>query len=231
MTKTDAPIIIRIRRQNGDDRGSRRWESFELTRRTWLTVADALDAIDADISWASECEWPACGVCTMVINGRAQPACATRVRDVAPRGKPLVLEPLGGFPIVRDLWVDRGRMRRDATRLRAWPEPHAPGAALELSARLPFTLCTRCGACLDACPETHQAASFAGPAAFGLYHAATLHGAAANPALLDAGGIADCGHALNCVEVCPESIPLDDALAQASQDTTRTFLASLLKRT
>jgi succinate dehydrogenase / fumarate reductase iron-sulfur subunit len=35
------------------------------------------------------------------------------------------------------------------------------------------------------------------------------------------GGVADCGKAQNCVEVCPKEIPLVDSIADVSRQTTK----------
>ena len=38
------------------------------------------------------------------------------------------------------------------------------------------------------------------------------------------GGIAGCGKAQNCVEVCPKEIPLVDSIATVSRQTTKHML-------
>jgi succinate dehydrogenase / fumarate reductase iron-sulfur subunit len=230
-------VTVRVRRQPG--RGApAHWEVFSIARQPAMTVADVLEAIAAEplttdgvsvapVAWASACTWPACGVCAMVINGRARPACATPVAEVAPRRKRLELAPLAGFPVRRDLWVDRSRLRRDAQRLAAGTSDDVGDAA---AAMAPFERCTRCGACLDACPETRARGRFAGPYAFGAAYAARLGGGGDRLALLAPGGIAECGHAQNCVEVCPEAVPLGEALGEGARWATRDLWATLFRR-
>jgi len=246
----DKPLLVRIRRQDGPgELDSRRWETFELDGGDEVTVADVLRRIAREprtsagrlvtpVVWDDGCQWPACGICTMIINGRARPACTTSVTEVLAKAKALVLQPLETFPLRRDLWVDRARMALDATQLHAWLPPDALDSVSDgvpnanLAERQIFGRCTRCGACLEACPETHPAAAFVGPAALGLSHAAQL--ARPDPrrvsALLGRGGIGDCGNAGNCVEICPEAIPLDDALGGAAHAATRHWLRSLFGR-
>jgi succinate dehydrogenase / fumarate reductase iron-sulfur subunit len=220
-------LVLRIRRRTAVD-ATPTWSSFELTPHSTMTVADALDTIDADVRWSDACEWPSCGVCTMLVNRRARPACGTRLADVAIRSR-VVLEPLLGFPVRRDLIVDRTRMTSDVARLKAWPRADASETTAQLNQRLPFTACTRCGACIDACPESDV---FVGAAAVGAQHAARLRGA--DPAivetLLDPGGITNCGQSQACVEACPENIPLDEAIAKAHGDASRLWLRQLLRR-
>jgi succinate dehydrogenase / fumarate reductase iron-sulfur subunit len=227
-------VTVRVRRQAGRGAASH-WETFSVERVAAMTVAAALDAVAADplttdgvavapVAWASACTWPACGVCAMVINGRARIACATPVEEVAPPGKVLVLAPLAGFPVRRDLWVDRGRLRADALRMGARSGDGGDAAAIA-----PFDRCTRCGVCLDACPETREGAAFAGPYAFGAAHAARLSGGGDRAALLARGGIAECGHAQNCVEACPEGVPLGEALGESSRWALRGVWSALFR--
>jgi succinate dehydrogenase / fumarate reductase iron-sulfur subunit len=239
-------IHLRVRRQD-DPEAPRRWESFAIDRGDHATIADLLHAINRDprtaqgervapIAWASSCAFPICGGCAMQINGRAALACKTRIDDAASRRGLVSLAPLDKFPLERDLWVDLGRMRRDRLRLRAWHAPievaaeSAPSRAL----RLALERCTSCGACLEACPEVRRGAPFVGPAAIAASRAADL----ASPegreprleALMQPGGIDDCGRAENCIHVCPEAVPLGDALAASSRDVTRRWLRGLVDR-
>jgi succinate dehydrogenase / fumarate reductase iron-sulfur subunit len=115
-------------------------------------------------------------------------------------------------------------------------------------AAYPLSECMSCGCCLEACPqyvkielprvegesdEAYQARQEAA-------HNVSFVGAHAisqtilfnnNPtgqfakdqrleALMQAGGIQDCGNAQNCVAVCPKHIPLTTSIAQAGRATT-----------
>jgi succinate dehydrogenase / fumarate reductase iron-sulfur subunit len=39
--------------------------------------------------------------------------------------------------------------------------------------------------------------------------------------MMQRGGVAECGKAQNCVEVCPKSIPLIDSIGHVARDTTK----------
>jgi succinate dehydrogenase / fumarate reductase iron-sulfur subunit len=57
-----------------------------------------------------------------------------------------------------------------------------------------------------------------------------MHAGERLDAVMGEGGVADCGKAQNCVEVCPKEIPLVDSIASVSRDTTKRMLfAWLLK--
>lgn len=48
-------------------------------------------------------------------------------------------------------------------------------------------------------------------------------------AVMDIGGLVDCGNAQNCVAVCPKGIPLANAIAELGWDTTKRAITKLFK--
>ena len=70
-------------------------------------LLDALMRIKADVddsvSFRRSCREGVCGSDAMNINGRNGLACITNLRELA---QPIVLRPLPGLPVVRDLIVD-----------------------------------------------------------------------------------------------------------------------------
>ncbi len=232
-------LQVRVRRHDG---ATSRWETFAVETTVGMTVADLLTRLaeaprlsdgqaTSAIVWSNACTWPTCGVCTMLVQGRAMPACTTRVAEIVPKGRRLTLEPLRAFPVIRDLSVNRTRLRDHSRTLDGFVADADPAEVLANEAARMFARCTRCGACMDACPETHERSPFVGPHAFGVVHATRLGGGPAlPPRLLDAGGIADCGHVENCVEVCPEAIPLEEAITPLAQGVARRWWKALLGR-
>ena len=71
---------------------------------------------------------------------------------------------------------------------------------------------------------------FIGPAAINQVRLFNLHpsGAMQKNARLESvmgeGGVADCGKAQNCVEVCPKDIPLVDSISSVARETTKRML-------
>ena len=84
------------------------------------------------------------------------------------------------------------------------------------------------------CPQYGDHSDFFGPAA--LAQVARLNASAVGQwqktdrlALVMApGGIADCGKAQNCVEVCPVGVPLVDGLQRLAGSATREMLLGWL---
>ncbi|MEO7115077.1 MAG: succinate dehydrogenase iron-sulfur subunit, partial [Caldimonas sp.] len=68
-----------------------------------LDVLLRLKAQDTTLSFRKSCREGVCGSDAMNINGRNGLACVTPVRGLQ---EPVVIRPLPGFPIIRDLIVD-----------------------------------------------------------------------------------------------------------------------------
>ncbi len=220
--------------------GATRRERFVVAWERGMTVADALSSLGDEpkthdgqtttpVAWSDACTWPACGVCTMLIDGRAAPACGTPITEAMLKRGKVTLAPLSAFPVLRDLVVDRSRMVSTTSQLGAYLDGDRVAAAGTRALRQAFAACTRCGACIDACPEAHADAAFIGPHAIAasMAHRTSADGAVPD-VLLERGGIADCGHVQNCVEICPERIPLDEAVRAASKGGWKRWLRILV---
>jgi succinate dehydrogenase / fumarate reductase iron-sulfur subunit len=146
-----------------------------------------------------------------------------------------LLEPLSKFPLLRDLSVDRDAMRTALTRAHAhFSAPISAGA--DPGALATLDRCTGCGACVEACPETSSRDEFVGPAA--LNDARFLNELAGESGrrrtrlahVMGTGGVASCGKAQNCVEACPDQIPLFESILALNHDSARLWLGLLLRR-
>ena len=242
--KAPKNIIIRIRRQDGPDK-PQRWEEFSVPWRPNMNVISCLQYIAANPTttdgrstttpvWDSGCLEEVCGACTMVINGRVRQSCSALVDHVGEPGHPITLEPMSKFPIVRDLWVDRSRLFNDLKKVKAWVPidgTYDLGAGPPISQELqeeryPLSRCITCGCCLEACPQYTPVNEFVGAAVISQVRLFNDHptGAALKgerlDALMEEGGIADCGKAGNCVEVCPKQIPLLESIAAVQRQAT-----------
>ena len=49
-------------------------------------------------------------------------------------------------------------------------------------------------------------------------------------AMMSEGGVADCGNAQNCVEVCPKEIPLTTAIGAVGRQTSIKWLRDLFMK-
>lgn len=247
------PVRLKIRRQDAADKPeSRRWEEFRVSCDPAGTLLDALRQIQRQpvtvggqsvppVAWESNCNEEVCGACTMRVDGKARPACAVRVEELASRGRTVVLEPLAKFPLVRDLVVDRRRVLDSFGKVGAWATPSAevtpngagdarnPGLSERDTHAVPINACTACGACLEACPQYSADGDYVGAAALhqvAVFHLATSVGAtgARLDPVMGSGGVADCGKAHNCARVCPANIPLVDSIQTVARAASKRLL-------
>ncbi|MBU0641160.1 MAG: succinate dehydrogenase iron-sulfur subunit [Planctomycetes bacterium] len=242
-------IRFKIKRQAGPN-ATPYWETFAMPYAPGHNVVSALmylreHPVNADgepvqpVVWDSNCMEEVCGACSMIVNGTPRQACAALVDQLE---QPIVLEPLTKFPLIRDLMVNRQKMFDALLAVKAWipvdgsydVHQHAPRIAPgEQSARYLFSRCMTCGCCMEVCPQFHEDAAFIGPASLGQVRLHNSHPtgrynkADRLHAIMGEGGIADCGNAQNCVQVCPKDIPLTEAIGELGRQTTVQWLHDL----
>ena len=245
QVQANRTIRLRVRRQK-DVRGLPYWEDFEIPYRRGHNVISLLmevrtHPINAQgvrvepVVWESNCLEEVCGACSMVVNGRARQGCTALVDQLE---QPIVVEPLDKFPVVRDLVVDRSRMFNNLKRVRAWVDidgSYALGAGMRQDPeqalnRYTLSTCMSCGVCLQVCPQVALDNTFVGAAIinqaqlFNTHPIGAFKASERLDALMQEGGIADCGNSQNCVEACPKSIPLTESIAKIGRAATGRML-------
>jgi len=248
---TTETVTIKIKRQDTPG-GKPYWETFEAKKKPMSNIISCLQDIQRNpvtadgmpvspVAWDCNCLEEVCGSCTMLINGRVRQACTALLDKL---GSVVTLEPLSKFPVVRDLQVDRSRMFDNLKKVRAWIEidgTHDIGEGPVMpddvrAKRYTLSECMSCGCCLEACPQFSLGNAFLGAATFSQVRLFNLHptGGADRDERLDAlmgkGGIADCGNAQVCVEVCPKNIPLTESIADIGRQTTLKLLRDFLSK-
>lgn len=240
----DDYFILKIFR---GEQGSQYFEEFKLKRRPALNIISALMEIQKHpvnikgekvqpVVWEQGCLEEVCGSCSMLINGRPRQSCTALVDDLIKNAHShtITLAPMTKFPLVRDLVVDRERMFSNLKKVQAWIDaddsqgrvfniPIAPD--LE-ETRYVLSTCMTCGVCSEGCPQVSEKSTFMGPAAvsqvrlFNAHPIGTMNRKARLDAMLGEGGIAECGNAQNCVQVCPKKIPLTESIAVIGRQAT-----------
>ncbi len=241
---SDRQVILRIRRQDGPQ-AEARWEEFAVPFRPQMNIISCLQYISAHpvqrdgkattpVVYDSGCLEEVCGACTMVINGKTRQSCSALVNTISPDNEPITLEPMGKFPLIRDLFVDRQRLFNDLKRVKAWVPIDGtydlgPGPTMSqalANVRYPLSRCISCGCCLEACPQYTPKNEFVGAAVISQALLFNLHPVGKElkderiETLMGEGGVADCGKAGNCVQVCPKDIPLLESIAAVQRQAT-----------
>jgi succinate dehydrogenase / fumarate reductase iron-sulfur subunit/fumarate reductase iron-sulfur subunit len=206
-------VAVEVARSDGDAR-----RSFDVEVGDPAMVLDVLLALqrrDASIGFRYSCRVAMCGTCAIRVDGRPVLACRTPVGAGTER---LLLEPLAGLPVVRDLIVDTAPFWQAWRSVEPWFVPPAGGEQRVLPAGDPSRAaveagldCISCGACWTACDLAGAGHGFAGPAA--LNRATTLaadarDGARARRLRLAAqeGGVTRCHYIHGCSGACPKGL-------------------------
>lgn len=243
-------IYVKIKRQ--DDINSKPYyQEFLIPYKEHMNVIMILmyireNPVDIDgnevkpVAFEASCLEEVCGSCTMVINGKPRQACSTLIDNLE---QPIIIEPLSKFKVIRDLIVDRSKMFEGLKKVRAWVDidgtyDKGPGPTYSQEIqqiRYSLSRCMTCGACLEVCPQYNDITNFVGPYALAQAYLFNLHPISKNfekhrlNYLISKEGIANCGNAQLCVQVCPKSIPITDAIAELNNSITK-YLLSLLTR-
>ncbi|MBL8148781.1 MAG: succinate dehydrogenase iron-sulfur subunit [Blastocatellia bacterium] len=243
-------LTIKVKRQE-DPSSKSYWEEFEIPYRPNMNIIICLMEIrkrpitkdgkqTTPVVWESSCLEHVCGACSMVINDQARQACSTLVDKI---DHPIVIEPMTKFPLIRDLKVDRSRLFSDLKKAKAWvpvdgthnlgPGPRLDAETQEL--RYKLSTCMSCGVCMEVCPQYNPKTLFVGPSVINQVRLMNMHPTGAMhkkerlEAMMEEGGVQDCGNAQNCVRACPKHIPLTESIADVNRQTTWEGLFGWLK--
>lgn len=174
---------------------------------------------DPTLAYRRSCREGVCGSDGMNINGVNGLACITPVSKAAPGGKKLVLRPLPGLPVIRDLVVDMKIFYQQFEKVKPFlvnSEPAPPIERLqspEDREKLDGLYeCILCACCTTSCPSFWwNPDKFIGPA--GLLQAYRFLADSRDTAteerladLEDPFSVFRCRGIMNCVSVCPKGL-------------------------
>lgn len=183
-----------------------------------LDVLEMLKVEDPSLSFRRSCREGVCGSDGVNMNGRNGLACMTRVSEVARRGK-LILRPLPGLPVVRDLVVDMSQFYTQYEKITPYLINDKPPPAQERLQSIEqreqldgLYECILCACCSTSCPSFWwNPDKFIGPA--GLLQAYRFLADSRDTAtaerlsnLDDPFSVFRCRGIMNCVDVCPKGL-------------------------
>jgi succinate dehydrogenase / fumarate reductase iron-sulfur subunit len=183
-----------------------------------LDVMEMIKAGDTSLAYRRSCREGVCGSDGMNINGVNGLACITPLSSVVKDNK-LVLRPLPGLPVIRDLVVDMGMFYAQYEKIQPYLQNDTPTPAIE---RLQspeqrekldgLYECILCACCSTSCPSFWwNPDRFIGPA--GLLQAYRFLADSRDHAtderlakLDDPFSVFRCHGIQNCVNVCPKGL-------------------------
>ncbi|MCM2679952.1 succinate dehydrogenase iron-sulfur subunit [Echinimonas agarilytica] len=188
-----------------------------------IMVLDALILLkeqDSTLGFRRSCREGVCGSDGLNMNGKNGLACITPLSDLKGKGGKIVIRPLPGLPVVRDLVVDMSQFYKQYERIKPYlitdgaPPPageynQSPEEREKLDG---LYECILCACCSTACPSFWwNPDKFVGPS--GLLQAYRFLADSRDTAtdqrlaeLDDAFSVFRCHGIMNCVSVCPKGL-------------------------
>ena len=189
---------------------------LEPTDRMLLDALIRIKAQDDTLSLRRSCREGVCGSDAMNINGRNGLACITRLAGIK---EPVVIRPLPGLPVIRDLIVDMSQFFKQYHSVKPYlqndeppPEKERLQSPQDREKLNGLYECILCACCSTACPSFWwNPDKFVGPA--GLLQAyrflADTRDQAGNERLdnlEDPYRLFRCHSIMNCVDSCPKGL-------------------------
>jgi succinate dehydrogenase / fumarate reductase, iron-sulfur subunit len=238
-----AEYTLKVRRFQPESGEGPYWEEFKVELDPSLAVLDGIlqakDRDDGSLTVRCSCKAAICGSCGMKINGQSGLGCKTQIGEaqelankkasIAGNGgdAPIVVEPMGNMPVIKDLITDMESTHwTKIRRVTPWLLPHGEAPereyVVEPESMIDITqsmACIQCGACVSSCLSMEADPDFIGPAALAKAYrfvgdprdAETkerLHDLAEDP-----HGIYDCTHCFSCIDACPKGVaPMDQIM-------------------
>ena len=224
-------VQLRIQRYNPDTDKEPHFEDYTVQAEPTDRVLDALlevkGLVDGSLTLRKSCAHGVCGSDGMRINGRNALACKELIRNHA---QPIVVEPMKGFRIIKDLVVDMDAFfaKYKATKPflindSAEPEKERLQSPKDQERFEDTTKCILCACCTTACPTFWSDGDFLGPAALVASHRFIFDSRdQAKEERLDIAGSKEgawrCRTIFNCTDACPRGIEITKAIGEIKKE-------------
>jgi succinate dehydrogenase / fumarate reductase, iron-sulfur subunit len=223
-------ISLRIKRFSPDVDKKPHWETYNIDLDETDRVLDALNHVkwhhDGTLAYRRSCAHGICGSDGMLINGRNRLACKVLLRDL---GSKISVEPMRGFPVIKDLVVDMEPFFAKYRSIRPYlindtppPDKERPQSQADRARFDDTTKCILCACCTTSCPSFWANNEYVGPAAIVGAHRFIFdsrdQGAAERLGILSgADGVWHCHGIYNCTVACPREIDVTRAIEEVKK--------------
>ena len=201
------------------------------SERMLLDALGKLKAVDPTLSFRRSCREGVCGSDAMNINGKNGLACLTNMLTLK---DPIVLKPLPGLPVIRDLIVDMTQFFKQYHSIKPFlvnderpPEKERLQSPEERDELNGLYECILCASCSTSCPSFWWTPDkFVGPA--GLLQAYRFIADSRDQDtearldnLEDPYRLFRCHTIMNCVDVCPKGLNPTKAIGKIKEMMVR----------
>jgi succinate dehydrogenase / fumarate reductase iron-sulfur subunit len=225
-------VTFKIFRFNPDAKGAGpRYQEFPVQTHVGMTVLDALIEIkaqhDGTLTFRKSCRSAICGSCAMKVHGLNKLACETQIEPL--KKTTLVIDPMPGFKVLKDLAVDMDPFYENLHRVKPYLINDEPPPAREwVQSPEQFKLisdpiaCILCGSCTSSCPSYWYDKAYVGPSALAKAYRYIFdtrdRGAADRLEVLDSKhGLWRCHTIFNCMDACPKRIQITQWIGMLKQ--------------
>ncbi|MBI2915309.1 MAG: succinate dehydrogenase iron-sulfur subunit [Elusimicrobia bacterium] len=224
-------VELRIQRFNPEKDSKPHFENYvaecEPTDRVLDAILQVKGVLDGSLTLRKSCAHGICGSDGMQINGRNMLACKVLVKNLK---QPIVIEPLKGFKIVKDLVVDMKSFFEKYRSVQPYlqnedpvPEKERLQSPAERERFDDTTKCILCACCTTACPSFWSDPNYVGPAAIVQAHRFLFDSRdkAKEERLnvLDSReGVWRCRTIFNCSDACPREIDVTRAISEVKRN-------------
>ncbi|MFN0001663.1 MAG: succinate dehydrogenase iron-sulfur subunit [Pseudohongiellaceae bacterium] len=216
-------MLVSIYRYNPETDSQPRMQDYqvELPQGKDIMVLDVLQLVkeqDSSVTYRRSCREGVCGSDGLNMSGKNGLACITPVSHVIKNNK-LVIRPLPGLPVIRDLVVDMAAFYKQYERIKPYLQNDTSPPAIERlqspedRAKLDGLYeCILCACCSTSCPSFWwNPDKFVGPAGLlqayrFLIDSRDTHTQERLAELEDPFSVFRCRGIMNCVSVCPKGL-------------------------
>lgn len=223
-------VVLKIQRFDPENDAKPRWEEYQVEVEPTDRLLDALHQVkwyqDGALAFRRSCAHGVCGSDAMTINSVNRLACKVLMNEL---GSKVTVEPLRGFPVIKDLVVDMEPFFEKYRSIKPYliaydadPPVERYQSPEERATIDDTTKCILCGGCTSSCPSFWGNPDYVGPAAIVQAHRFIFDsrdmGANERLEILnDRDGVWRCRTIFNCVGACPRDIDVTRAIGEVKK--------------
>lgn len=215
----DVKVIVEL----GTTEEGTRFEEYSVSVDPTNVILDVIHEIQAtqqpDLAVRWNCKAGKCGSCSAEVNGKPSLMCMSKLKDYD-LSKPITVQPMKSFPLVRDLVTDVSWNFDINKRIKPYSHPEGLDDPrmdqIDVDRVQEFRKCIECFLCQDVCHVLRSHGrhdTFAGPRFLVRLASLEMHPldtADRISEIKNEFNVGYCNITKCCTEVCPENIPITD---------------------